>query len=338
MHRNLKAASRAGNAACLPMTPEITLESIDRLRATLAPNLRRTPTVPLDALAECAGAEVWAKCELWQVTGSFKARGALANCLELNHTARKAGVTAVSAGNHAIATAWAARVLGLSARVVMTSGAPPVRVARVRALGAEVVLAGDVHDAFRKVEEIVADEGRALIHPFEGLTTATATAGVGREFVADAPPLDAVIVPIGGGGLAAGVAAAVKLSAPNCAVFGVEPTGADSMSASFASGAPVTLERVDTIADSLGAPMAMPISYALCRRYLDEIVRVPDGALVDAMRTLNERLSLTVEPACAAALAALSGPLRERLAGKRVGLVFCGSNIDVARWSGLVGQ
>ncbi|MEO0614496.1 MAG: pyridoxal-phosphate dependent enzyme [Pseudomonadota bacterium] len=318
------------------MTPDITLDSIDRLRATLAPRLRRTPSVPLDALSEPGGAEVWAKCELWQVTGSFKARGALANCLALNERERAAGVTAVSAGNHAIATAWAARELGISARVVMTASAPPIRVERVRALGAEVVLADDVHSAFTTAESIVRDEGRALIHPFEGLTTATATAGVGRELIDAAPALDAVIVPVGGGGLAAGVATAVKLAAPDCNVFGVEPFGADSMSRSFAAGAPVTLERVDTIADSLGAPMALPLSYALCRRYIDEVVRVHDDALVAAMIRIHEQLGLAVEPACAAALAALLGPLANTLKGKRVGLIFCGSNMDHTRWSELV--
>ncbi|MEM1438832.1 MAG: threonine/serine dehydratase [Pseudomonadota bacterium] len=320
------------------MTPKITLDSIDRLRATLAPRLRRTPSVRLDALSALSGCEVWAKCELWQVTGSFKARGALANCLELDERERSAGVTAVSAGNHAIATAWAARQLGLSARVVMTATAPPIRVERVRALGAEVVLADDVHTAFSTAEAIVRDEGRTLIHPFEGLTTATATAGVGREFVDATPELDAVIVPVGGGGLAAGVATAVKLAAPGCAVFGVEPVGADSMSRSFATGAPVTLERVDTIADSLGAPMALPLSYALCRQHIDDVVRVNDDALLAAMRRIYEHLALAVEPACAAALAALLGPLAQTLNGKRVGLIFCGSNIDHIRWSELVSQ
>lgn len=320
------------------MTPEITLDSIDSLRATLAPRLRYTPTVPLDALSAHTGADVCAKFELWQVTGSFKARGALANCLQLGEMARERGVTAVSAGNHAIATAWAARELGLSARLVMTASAPAIRVRRVRALGADVELADNVHDAFRRAEAIVREDQRTMIHPFEGLTTATATAGVGRELVDDGGPLDAVIVPIGGGGLAAGVAAAVKLAAPDCAVYGVEPTGADSMSRSIAAGEPQTLERVETIADSLGAPMALPVSFALCRRYLDDIVRVGDDALIVAMRDMHEQLSLAVEPACAAALAALSGPLRETLQGKRVGLILCGSNMDVARWSELVAQ
>lgn len=320
------------------MTPEITLDSIDRLRATLAPRLRSTPTLPVAALSEVAGATVWAKFELWQVTGSFKARAALANCLELDEAARANGVTAVSAGNHAIATAWAARELGVSARLVMTASAPAIRVERARALGAQVELAANVHEAFSRAEAIVQEEKRTMIHPFEGLTTATATAGVGRELVNDAGTLDAVIVPIGGGGLAGGVAAAVKLAAPDCAVFGVEPRGADSMSRSLAANGPVTLERVETIADSLGAPMALPVSFALCSRYLDDVVLVDDTALIGAMRVMHERLSLAVEPACAAALAALSGPLKETLQGKRVGLVLCGSNMDVARWLELVAR
>lgn len=335
---NLNTAGQAGQVAGPYMTPDISLDLIDRMRATLAPRLRRTPSVPLDTLAEIAGTEVWAKMELWQVTGSFKARGALANCLALDEAQRAAGVTAVSAGNHAIATAWAAHALDIPARLVMTASAPPVRVKRVRQFGAEVVLADSVHDAFRKAEDIVEREGRILIHPFEGITTATATAGVGRELLLDAPPIEALIVPIGGGGLAAGVAAATGLAAPDCEVYGVEPDGADSMSRSLAAGEPVALENVDTVADSLGAPMALPVSFSLCQRYLQDVVRVSDDALRQAMRTVFARLDLAVEPACAAALAALMGPLRERLQGKRVGLIFCGSNIDLQSWAKLVAK
>jgi threonine dehydratase len=145
--------------------------------------------------------------------------------------------------------------------------------------------------------------------------------------------LDAVIVPIGGGGLCAGVAAAVKLARPRCLVFGVEPAGADSMHRSFAAGSPQSIEAVRTIADSLGAPHAAPYSYALCHRYVDELVLVDDDALRRGMRLLFESAKLAVEPAGAAATAALSGPLRERLDGQRVGLVVCGANIDTATFA-----
>lgn len=312
-----------------------TPSQIDQLTDSLLGNLRLTPSVTLSpALAPGVGA-LFAKMELWQVTGSFKARGALANISTLTDEQRQRGVTAVSAGNHAIATAYAAQINGIDAKLVMTASAPAYRVALCESFGATVQVADDVHQAFEQVETIVAEEQRSFIHPFEGETTALATAGVGRELALDIPDLDAVIVPIGGGGLAAGVSAAVRLTQPDCKVYGVEPTGADSMSRSFAANAPQTLDRVATIADSLGAPMALPISFGLCRDNISEIVTVTDAQLCDAMRQIHSSLALCVEPACAAAVAALRGPLRETLRGKRVGLVFCGSNIDVASWLSL---
>lgn len=315
------------------------LDDIDALRKRLADKVRVTPVLQADALgAALPVAGISVKMELWQRTGSFKARGALANMLSLDAAQLERGVTAVSAGNHAIATAFAARELGSHAKVVMTRSAPAIRVERCRSFGAEVVLADSVHDAFAVAEAIASDEQRAFIHPFEGLITATATAGVGRELMLDAGPLDAVIVPVGGGGLAAGVAAAVKQTAPDCAVYGIEPVGADSMTRSLAAGAPQTLESVNTIADSLGAPMALPVSFSLCRRFIDEMILVSDDQIRTAMRTILSEMSMMVEPACAAALAALQGPLRERLAGQRVGLIFCGSNIDLAGWQAAVGR
>ncbi|MEN7343524.1 MAG: pyridoxal-phosphate dependent enzyme [Pseudomonadota bacterium] len=316
---------------------EMSLSKADQLAADLRPWLNETPTLGVSALAERSmPASIVAKFELWQRTGSFKARGALANVKQLGYDAMRYGVTAVSAGNHAIATAYAARELGTTAKVVMTASASPIRVARCEALGAEVVRAPTVHEAFAIAEDIADSESRAFIHPFEGITTALATAGVGAELIRAIPDLDVVIVPVGGGGLAAGVSAAVKWLAPQCRVFGVEPVGADSMSRSIQAGSPQALTSVDTIADSLGAPMALPISFDLCRRHLDGIAVVNDDAIKHAMRRMHSILGLAVEPACAASLAALETSLAGEVNGKRVGLIFCGSNIDATVWHQLV--
>jgi threonine dehydratase len=287
------------------------------------------------ALWEVVGAstQVFLKEELFQRTGSFKPRGALAVMLDLTPDALGRGVTAVSAGNHAMAVGYAARVLGASAKVVMPRNANPFRVQACRDLGAEVELVDDVHRAFARVREIEDGEGRTFVHPFEGPLTALGTATLGLELLDQAPELDAVIVPIGGGGLCAGVSAAVKLIRPRALVFGVEPAGADSMHRSFAAGSPQSIDAVRTIADSLGAPHAAPYSFELCRRYVDELVLVDDDALRSAMHLLFRSAKLAVEPAGAAATAALVGPLRERLRGKRVGLVVCGANIDAATFS-----
>ncbi|MEE8539933.1 MAG: threonine/serine dehydratase, partial [Woeseiaceae bacterium] len=259
---------------------------------------------------------------------TFKPRGALSVMLGLDSQQKEAGVTAVSAGNHAIATAFAARAVGTSAKVVMIMNANPLRVERCRDFGAEVVLADDVHSAFDVAEEIQNKEGRFFVHPFEGSDVVLGTATVGLEICEQVPDLDAVIVPIGGGGLCAGISSAVKQLKPRCEVIGVEPVGADSMSRSFASGKPESIEKVATIADSLGAPFALPISYELCKENVDELVLVSDDELKETMGLLFRELKIAVEPACAASTAALLGPLSGRFSGKKVVTVMCGSNID----------
>jgi len=310
-----------------------TLAEIEVARRRLGDRVIETPVHRWrgDEIAMRMGADtdVYLKLELLQYTGTFKPRGALTVMLGLTDEQRGRGVTAVSAGNHAIAVAYAARMLGCNAKVVMPKSANPFRQARCRHYGAEIVLAGDIAEAFAIVQDIEAQEGRVFVHPFEGPLTALGTATVGLEFGRQADALDAVIVPVGGGGLCAGVATAIKLLQPHCQVFGVEPEGAATMQRSFASGKPESVERVETIADSLGAPYAMPYSYALCRAHTDEIVLVSDDELRAAMALMFADLKLAVEPAGAAAAAALVGPLRQRLRGRRVGLVVSGTNIDI---------
>lgn len=321
-------------------TPELSLDAIRAARARLGERVRETPVWPWrgDGIAVAAGkdTQVFLKLELFQYTGTFKARGALLNALALSDDDKVRGVTAVSAGNHAIAVAFAARAVGTTAKVVMPKTANAARVGLCRAYGAEVVLVDDVHHAFAEVERIRSDEGRTLIHPFEGERTVLGTATVGLELSTQIADLDAVIVPVGGGGLIAGIAAAVKQLQPRCKVYGVEPEGADSLSRSFAAGSPQKLERVATIADSLGAPYALPYSFGIARQFVDAIVTIPDAAMQRAMGLLFAEMKLAVEPAGAAATAALCGPLRKRLAGQRVGVIVCGSNIDPATFAAQV--
>ena len=312
------------------------LAAIEEARASLGDLINETPVHHWRAAAvsDALGADsaVFLKLELFQRTGTFKARGALLSALALDDAARARGVTAVSAGNHAIAVAFAAHSVGTSAKVVMMEGADPFRVAQVRRYGAELVLVPDVHAAFETVRAIEADEGRTLIHPFEGRTIALGTATVGLELARQVPALDAVIVPIGGGGLCAGVSCAIKTVQPGCKVYGVEPEGADTMHRSFAAGSPQAIERVRTIADSLGAPFAQPYSFGLCRRYVDELVKIDDEAMRRAMGLLFAEMKLAVEPAGAAATAALLGPLAERLRERRTAVIVCGTNIDAPKF------
>lgn len=313
-----------------PPTPP-SLEQIQLARRTLLGHVRETPAwrwrgQRLDAMAP-RGAAIFNKLELFQHAGSFKARGVMLRMLRLDDAARERGVTAVSAGNHAMAVSYVARALGSHAKVVMPTNANPARVAACLEMGAEIEQHDDIGAAFARVEEIERTEGRTFVHPFEGEHMALGAGTLGFEFLRQVGQLDALIVPIGGGGLAAGIASAVKQLQPRCKVFGVEPTGADSMHRSFAAGAPQRIDQVTTIADSLGAPMAMPYSFSLCQRFVDELLKVDDEELCRALWLLFADAKLAVEPAGAATTAAML-KLGDRLRDQRVGLIICGANID----------
>ena len=304
------------------------------LGEALAGTVVRTPVV------RCAGIEdaldndttVYGKLEFLQHTGTFKARSALAIVSKLDEAQLATGITAVSAGNHAIAAAYAAKVAGTHAKIVMISTANPSRVLACRNYGGEIIMAEDAHAAFELVEKIQRDEGRFLVHPYEGPDVATGTGTVGLEIDQQVDDFDAVLVSIGGGGLIGGISNALKQLRPDCELMGIEPEGADSMHSSFAAGRPESIDEVRTIADSLGAPFALPFSFDLCRANVDQLTLVTDTALRTAMGFLYKHMQIAVEPACAASTAALLGPLRDQLAGKKVVLVFCGSNIDWATW------
>jgi threonine dehydratase len=309
--------------------PVPTLEAIRELSAALEPYVFKTPVLDKDALADLAGTRLNFKFELLQASGTFKARGAFSNMLALDDKQRQAGVTCVSAGNHAVAVAYAAMKLGIGAKVVMIKTASPFRVALCHQYGAEVVMADNGAAAFERVRQIEQEEGRFFVHPFNGYRTVLGTATLGYEWATQAPALDAVILPIGGGGLAAGVATAFKLVQPDCKVYGVEPEGADGMAQSFRAGHPISMGPMQGIADSLMAPHTEAYSYELCSRSIDRLVTVSDDQIRRAMLHLFEELKLSPEPACAAASAGLLGPLREELEGQRVGVLLCGTNTDL---------
>jgi len=312
-----------------------TLADIRAARERLAAKVRVTPivTLPMHELdaAWPSDAEAIFKLELLQVTGTFKARGALNGILNLTPEQRAKGVTAVSAGNHAVAVAYAAKAAGVSAHVVMIKTANPMRVELARSFGADVEFAEHGPGAFARVKEIEAQEGRVFIHPFEGPGPVTGTGTLGLEWFEQARTMDAVVIACGGGGLLAGVAAAIKQSSASTKVYGVEPEGADCMYQSFEKGEPITLPKIATIADSLAPPMTTPYTFGVCKQFVDRIVRVSDSAIRDAMRITFRALKLAVEPAGAAALAGVLGPLRDELRGKRrIGILVCGANIDAA--------
>ncbi len=309
-----------------------TIADLETAQNQLAEKVRQTPTWEWrgEAKDEWVGAhtEVAIKLELLQYAGSFKPRGALCVMLEMSGEELQHGVTAISAGNHAIAVSYAAQVLGTHAKVVMPSYAPKNRVDKCIQMGTEVILVDDVADGFERVKQIELNEGRRFVHPFDGPRTILGTGTCGLEFYRQAQHLDVAILPVGGGGLAAGMSAAIKLCNPKCKIFGVEPHGACSMSLSFASGQPEKIDVVATVAKSLGAPFALPYSFNICKQNIHEIVLVSDEELFKSMAIMFHELKLVTEPAAASTMAALLGPLKQEVEGQRVGIIACGSNID----------
>jgi len=318
------------------MTLSPSLADIEAVAEKIRPHVLRTPTIeysgaPIPGLED---ASLFIKLELLQHGGSFKARGVFNTIMSLSDTSN--GVTAFSAGNHAIAVAYAAHKSGVSAKVVMPKSANPYRVDRVKYWGAEIVFGESMGDLVTIVEQLQIDERRVLIHPFEGERTIEGTATVGHELCADVDSLDAIIVPVGGGGLIAGVASVAKQMQPDVRIIGVEPTEAKGMAESLKNGAPLNKVTVNSIADSLSAPMPMPLTYSFSEQYVDEFVQVTDEQMRRAMRFMFSELKLAVEPACAAAIAALQGPLVKAMAGKRIGIIACGTNLDMQTYNRLL--
>ncbi len=281
--------------------------------------------------------EVFWKLELFQKSGSFKYRGALSVIDQMSTKEKQAGVVAGTGGNHGIAVALAAKNAGVDAKIIVPQAMNLFRRKAIDRIGAEMVVVDCISQILDEMHRVAEQEGRTVMHPFESPAITLGAGTLGLEFLDQVPSLDVVIVPIGGGGLASGVACAIKEANSNCEVYGVEPVGANSMQLSIEQGRAIVLHPPPkSIADSLCSPKAESYSFAVCQKYLDGVVLVEEQEIVQAMRILFEEGKLAVEPAGAAATAALLGPLRERCIGRRVGVVVCGSNIDVETFFGFL--
>ena len=305
---------------------QINLAAITAAQARIAPYVRRTALVASATLSRRLGAQVHLKLEMLQKTGSFKVRGAFSKMAGLPRGSR---VVAVSGGNHGQAVAYAARVLGMAARVIMPQHTPANYVEATRGYGAEVVLVAAISEAFA-LARAAEGEGWVMVHPFDDAAIITGQGTVGLEIVADLPGVTDVVVSIGGGGLATGVAAAVKQQRPAVRLWGVETEGADCMAQALAAGRVVTLAQTTSIARTLGAPAASPLTLRAAQTWFERVEVVSDAATVRALDFLLERCKLLTEPAAACTLAAA-----ERLAPRwkpsdQVVLVLCGGNLSVA--------
>jgi threonine dehydratase len=309
-------------------------EEIEAAAARIAGHVVRTPTVPSPGLSALLGAPVTAKLELLQRTGSFKARGAVAKLLSLSEAERAAGVVAVSGGNHGIALAVTAADLQVKATVVMPRSAPARSVRIAEDAGASVRLTDGMAEAFALAARL-GEEGLTTVHPFDDPVVVAGQGTVGLEFAADAGDLTDVLVSIGGGGLIAGVAAALRAARPDVRVWGVETEGAEAMSRALAAGGPLPVE-VSSIVSTLSAPAVSRLTYDHVSALVHEVLVVSDRDAVRGSLELAEHAKLWTEPAAGCLLPAARRVLERVGDGARLGLVVCGGNAtatDMAAWS-----
>lgn len=309
----------------------VTLAAIEAAGTAIGDRVHHTPLLTSRTLGERIDASVLLKVEAFQRTGSFKARGVLNRLSHLTADERERGLVTVSAGNHAQAVAYGAALEKVRAVVVMPEHATQAKVAASREYGAEIVLHGDVIAAFARMEQLRDEHGFTVIHPFDDPLVIAGQGTVGAEICDDVSDVDLVVVPVGGGGLISGVATAVSALRPNARIIGVEPAGAPAVRRALDAGSIVRLDRVDTIADGLGAPATGPNALEHIRAYVDDVVVIDDAAIADGLRFLLERCKLLVEPAGAAAVAALLSGAIAVPRGARVVAVLSGGNIDMQR-------
>jgi threonine dehydratase len=305
-------------------TGALSLADIRAAANRIAPYILKTPMLSGESLA---GPGVWLKAENLQRTGSFKVRGAVNAVLQLTPDQRQRGVITLSAGNHGHALAYAARVSQIPCVVVIREDAPLTKLQAIRRYGAEIVLV-PLTEWQQRLEMEQHRRNLHLVHPFDDPAVAAGQGTVGLEILDAAPDLRTVIVPVGGGGLIAGIAVAIKSQRPDIRVIGVEPEGAPVVNESLAAGRPVAPSRLDSIADGLGAPYTRPFNLGLIQRYVDQMRIVSDDAIIDALNAIAQQSKLVVEPAGAAAVAAL---LADAEIERPVAAVLTGGNVDMDR-------
>ena len=309
----------------------IPLEAIREAAARTRSQLHRTPVFTSRSLGERAGVNLHLKCESFQKTGSFKPRGALNIVLSMAPERRARGLITVSAGNHAQAVAWAARAAGVPCTVVMPVDAPRSKIDAVRGYGASIVSHDDRATLFDRLHEEEARSGATFVHPFDDPVGLAGAGTVGLEIVEQVPDVDCVVVAIGGGGLMAGVASAVKALKPRCRLIGVELEAGPGMTPALAAGKPIPVPRPSSIADGLTPPFVGAIPLQVAQEALDELVLVTEAEIVEAMRSLLVRAKLYVEGAGAAATAALLAGKARPPAGAVVVSIVSGGNVDPER-------
>ena len=319
--------------AAPPFTP--TLDDFVAARSRIAEHIKRTPLLTSRQLSELTGYDMRLKAELFQRVGSYKIRGPLNKFAQMPDEQKRRGVVCSSAGNHAQGVALAARIHGIRAVVCMATNATPSKIAATRDYGAEVVLHGTIWDeANEKARELVRTQGLTYVHPFDDEQLIAGQGTLGLEIVQDWSEVDAVVVPIGGGGLISGVSMAVKGFNPRIKVIGVESSDGPAMQKSIAAG---RLETIDcqTIIDGLRVRTVGTLNFSVVQRFVDDVVALPDKDIFDAVVWVMERCKLVVEGAAAAPVAALLHGLVKLPKGSRVCAVLSGGNLNLDQLRGL---
>ena len=312
----------------------LTLEQFKEARNVLQGVLRPTPLIHSPYLSKSCGNNVYLKPENMQVTGAYKIRGAYYKISTLTDEEKALGLVTASAGNHAQGVAYAAQAAGVAATIVLPTTTPLVKVNNTKDYGANVVLHGEVFDdAAELAAQLAEEQGLTYVHPFNDLTLATGQGTIAYEIFQDLPDVDVILIPIGGGGLAAGVSTLAKLLNPNVEVIGVEPTGAASMKASLEAGHVVTLPTASTIADGVAVKTPGDLVFPYVQQNVDRVLALEDGELVEAFLDIMERHKMIVENAGLLTVAALK---HLDCKGKNVVSVLSGGNMDVITMSSLV--
>ena len=318
------------------MESAVTLQTIQQARQRIAGAIYHSPCPYSLQLSRLCGCEIYCKLDHLQITGSFKERGARNKLVLLSDEQKRKGVIAASAGNHALALAYHGQLLGIPVTVVMPQYAPLIKVSNCRSFGAEVLLHGEHYsDALQRAQVIAAQTGKTFVHGFDDPEIISGQGTMGLEILEDVPDADAVIVPVGGGGLIAGVGLAIKSLRPQMRIIGTEATSAPTLRTSLDAGCVTRVETKPTLADGLAIAEIGRLPFEICRQVVDDVALVDEAQIATAILRLLEMDKTVVEGAAATPLAAaMTRSLG--LEGKKVVLCLCGGNIDVTLISRII--
>lgn len=312
------------------LTAVPTLADILTAHEAIQPFIHRTPVMTSQSLDELSGARLFFKCENFQKIGAFKMRGAMSAALRLSPAEKEKGLATHSSGNHAQAVARAAKLLGVPAFIVMPDNSPVVKQNGTKAYGAQILFCEPTQAARESaLQQVVADTGAAFIHPYDHYDVIAGQATATRELLEEGPLFDAVIAPIGGGGLMSGTALAARYLSPGASVYGAEPKVVDDAQRSLKTGVIQRNATTDTIADGLKTNLSEK-TFDIIRQNVDDIFTVSEEEIIEAMRLIWERMKIVIEPSCAVPFAAiLANPTA--FAGKKVGVILTGGNVDMGQ-------